>query len=109
MMRHHVDPDHDNDSTARSRTRFVFWLNSTPVYLHSKKQGSCEASSFSSEFIVMACCCENLRDLRQKLRTMDILVDFPVRVFADGQYFLTNSIFLHSKLKKKSLVLPSIL
>jgi hypothetical protein len=46
-----VDADHASDTvTRRSRTGFFVYLNCAPVYWLSKKQTSCESSSFGSEF-----------------------------------------------------------
>ena len=68
-----VDADHAADTvTRRSRTGFFVYLNSAPVYWMSKKQTSCESSSFGSEFVAMKQCCEYLRGLRYKLRMMGI-------------------------------------
>ena len=54
MMRGFLDSNHAGDSiTCLSRTRFIVFLNNTPVFVHSKKQESCEISSFSYDFIAM--------------------------------------------------------
>ena len=59
-----VDADHAADTvTRRSRTGFLVFLNSAPVYWLSKKQASVESSSFSSEFCAMKHCCEYVRCL----------------------------------------------
>ena len=42
--------------TRRSRTGFIIFLNSSPIYWYSKKQGSCEVSTFGSEFVAMKQC-----------------------------------------------------
>ena len=102
-MRAFVDSDHAGDSvTRRSRTGFIVFLNSAPIFVYSKKQGSCETSSFGSEFIAMKTCCEYLRGLRYKLRMMGIPVEAPAYVFGDNQSVLSNSTKPHSVLKKKS-------
>ena len=68
VMRAKVDADHAADTvTRRSRTGFLVYLNSGPVYWWSKKQTGVELSSFGSEFIVMKQCCEYIRGLRYKL------------------------------------------
>ena len=60
-VRAKVDADHGGDTvTRRSRTGFIVYLNSAPVYWLSKKQTSVETSSFGSEFIAMKQCCEYL-------------------------------------------------
>ena len=54
IMRAYVDSDHAGDSTnSWSRTAFTVYLNSSPIYYHSKKQTSVEPSSFGSEFIAL--------------------------------------------------------
>ena len=78
------------------------FLNSDPVFVYSKKKGSYEMSIFSSEFIVMTSCCEQLRGLRHECRMFGIPVKHPSYVFGDNQSILSNSSKPHSFLKKKS-------
>ena len=53
-MRVFVDADHAGDLiTRRSRTGFIVFLNGAPIYWSSKKQTSCETSTFGSEFVAM--------------------------------------------------------
>ena len=102
-MRAYVDSDHAGDSiTRRSRTGFMIFLNNSPIYWTSKKQGSIETSSFGSEFIAMKACCEYIRGLRYKLRMMGIPCDFPAYIYGDNQSVLVNSSKPFSVLKKKS-------
>ena len=98
-----VDSDHAGDKiTRRSRTGFIVYLNSSPIFWYSKKQTSIETSSFGSEFLAMKQCCEYVRGLRYKLRMMGIPVDQPSYIFGDNQSVLSNTTFPHSVLKKKS-------
>ena len=103
-MRAFVDSDHAGDTiTRRSRTGFIIFLNSAPIFWYSKKQGSgIETSSFGAEFMAMKQCCEYIRGLRYKLRMMGIPVDLPTYVFGDNQSVLANTSHPHSNLKKKS-------
>ena len=49
-----MDSDHAGDLVSRlSRTSFIVFLESTPIFVYSKKQGSFETSSFGSEFVAM--------------------------------------------------------
>ena len=80
--------------TRRSRTGFIVYINSAPIYYMSKKQGLCEKSTFGSEFVAMKQCCEYLRGLRYKLRMMDIPVT--------NSNVLQNSLVPDLTLKKKS-------
>ena len=102
-MRAFVDSDHAGDKvTYRSRTGFMIFLNSSPIYWFSKKQTSVETSTFGSEFIAMKQGCEYIRGLRYKLRMMGIPVDQPTYVFGDNKSVLANTSMPHSVLKKKS-------
>ena len=98
-----VDSDHAGDEiTRRSRTGFIVFLNNSPIYWFSKKQGGIETSTFGSEFIAMKQCCEYLRGLRFKLRMMGIVVDGPSFVYGDNKSVLTNASVPESVLRKKS-------
>lgn len=72
-MRIFVDSDHAAETvTRRSRTRFLCFLNQAPINWVSKKQGSCETSTFSSKFVVMKNATEYAIALQCKLRMMGI-------------------------------------
>ena len=99
-MRIFVDSDHAGDLvTRRSRTGFVVFLNCAPIYWSSKKQTSCETSTFGSEFVAMKQATEYAR---YKLRMMGITVDEPTFVYGDNQSVLANTTSPASTLKKKS-------
>jgi hypothetical protein len=67
-----VDADHAPDTvTRRSRTGSFVYLNCAPVYWLSKKQTSCESSSFGSEFCAMKQCCEYLRSVANTCEAFD--------------------------------------
>ena len=103
VIRAHVDADHAGDSiTRRSRTGFLKYLNSAPVYWLSKKQSSVETSSFGSEFCATKQCTEYIRGLRYKIRMMGIPCTDPSFIFHDNQSVLTNTTAPASTLKKKS-------
>jgi hypothetical protein len=98
-----VDADHAGDLLTRcSRTGFIVFLNGAPIYWTSKKQPSCETSTFGSEFVAMKQATEYIRGLRYKLRMMGITVDEPAFVFGDNQSVLANTTAPGSTLKKKS-------
>jgi len=102
-MRVYVDSDHAGDMlTRRSRTGYVVLLNGAPIYWNSKKQTSCETSTFGSEVVAMKQATEYVRGLRFKLRMMGIPVDEPAFVFGDNQSVLANTTAPASTLKKKS-------
>ena len=102
VIRAKVDANHASDSvTRRSRTGFLVYINSALVYWFSKKQNSCESSTFGSEFTAMKQCCEYLRGLKYKLRMMGIPCEGPAFIQADNQSVLANTTIPDSKLKKK--------
>ena len=102
-MRAKVDADHAGDTvTRRSRTGFLVYLNSALIFWFSKKQTSCESSTFGSEFTAMKQCCEYLRGLRYKLRMMGIPCEGPAYILGDNQSVLCNTTIPDSTLKKKS-------
>ena len=101
-MRVFVDSDHAGDQvTRRSRTGFIVYLNSAPIYWSSKKQGSCETSTYGSEMLAMKHATEYVRGLRYKLRMMGIPVDEHAFVFGDNQSVLANTTNPGSTIKKK--------
>lgn len=102
-MRTYVDSDHAGDKvTRRSRSGFLVFLNAAPIYWTSKKQTSCETSTFGSEFVAMKQASEYVRGLRYKLRMMGIPVEEPTYIFGDNQSVLANTSAPESTLKKKS-------
>ena len=78
------------------------YLNNSLIYWHSKKQLSCESSTFGAEFIAMKQLCEYLRGLRYKLRMMGITCYGPAYIQGDNQSVLANASIPDSVLKKKS-------
>jgi hypothetical protein len=103
VIRAKVDADHGADTTTRrSRTGFLVFLNSAPIYWMSEKQVSVESSSFGSKFCTMKNCCEYLRDMRYKLQMLGIPCDRPVYIQGDNQSVLYNTTIPDSTLKKKS-------
>ena len=103
VIRAYVDADHaGNLITRRSRTGFIIFLNNAPIYWLSKRQTGIETSSFGSEFMAMKHCCEYLRGLRHKLRSMGIPVETPCFIYGDNKSVLVNGSKPDSVLQKKS-------
>ena len=101
-MRVYVDCDLGGELvTRRSRTGFAVFLNNAPIYWMSKKQGSCEVSTFGSEFTAMKQAVEYVRGLRYKLRMLGIPCEEPSFVYGDNKSVLANTSVPASTLKKK--------
>ena len=102
-MRVYKDADHTGDCiTRRSRTGFCVFLQCAPIYWMSKKQGSCETSTYGSELVSMKQATEYVQGLKYKMRMMGIRVDEPAFAFGDNQSVLANTSNPTSTLKKKS-------
>ena len=81
-----VDADYTSYTvTGISRSGFLVYLNNSLVYWHSKKQLSCESSTFGAEFIAMKQLCEYLRGIRYKPRMMGIPCNGPAYIQGDNQ------------------------
>ena len=89
-------------TTRRSRTGFIIFLISAPIYWFLKRQTSVETNSFGSEFIAMKQCCEYVRGMRYKLCVIGITIDFPNYILGDNQSVLCNTSKPHLILKYKS-------
>ena len=102
-MRVFVDSDHAGETlTRRSRAGFIVFLNGAPIYWLSKKQTSCETSTFGSKFVAMKQATEYVQGLRYKLRMLGIQCQEPTFVHGDNQSVLANTTAPDSTLKKKS-------
>ena len=76
-IRAFVDSDHaGNDLTRHSRTGFLVFLNSAPMFWSTKKQTSVQTSTYSFEFFAMKEHCECLRGLRHKSSMMGMPCEF---------------------------------
>ena len=102
VIRGYVDADHAGDKvTRRSRTGFIIFVNSAPIYWLSKKQAGVETSTFGSEFLAMKHCCEYLKGLRYKIRMMGIPLKHCCYIYGDNKSVLYNTTLPDSTLKKK--------
>ena len=88
---------------CRSRTGFVVFLSSAPIYWLIKKQTSTETSTFGSTFCAMKQATEYICGLQYKLRMMGIAVEEPTYIYGDNQSVSANTTNPESTLKKKSI------
>ena len=87
--------------TRRSRTGFAVFINGAPIYWMSKKQSSCEVSTYGSELTAMKQSVEYVCGIRYKLRMIGILCEYLVFVYGDNKSVLANTSMLGSTLNKK--------
>ena len=103
-----VDASHGaNKVTRRSHTGFILFVNRSPIKWISRRQQAVETSAFSSEFIAMKQCVEDIEHLRFKLRMFGIPLsyddgpDLPTYVFCDNEGLVKNATLVESSLNKK--------
>jgi hypothetical protein len=79
------------------------FLNGSSIYWSSKKQTSCETSTFGSEFVAMKQATKNICGLRYKLMMMDITVDEPAFVFGEISIGQHNCTWIYVKKKSNAI------
>ncbi len=103
MLTVYVNKDHTVEYvTQYSRTCFLVFLNSAPIYWFSYKQNSAETSTFGAEFCVMKLTIEYVQGLRYKLRMPGMQCKEPAFVYGNNQSLLANTIVPDLYMKKKS-------
>ena len=89
-----VDASHAaNRVTRRSHSGHILFVNRAPVEWHSERQNTVETSAFSSEFIAMKHCIEDIECLRFKLRMFGIPLDKykpETRILCDTNKYCRN-------------------
>lgn len=100
-----VDASHGaNRKTRRSHSGHIIFVNRAPVKWFSKRQQTVETSAFSSEFIALKHCIEEIGHIRFKLRSFGIPIDeerSATCVLCDNKATVTNTSNVESKLNKK--------
>ena len=79
-------------------------MNSAPVKWLSRRQQTVETSAFSSEFIALKQCIEDVEHLRFKLRMFGIPIHDdgePTHILCDNNSVVTNNSNVESSLNKK--------
>ena len=101
-----VDSDHAHDKvTRRSMTGILILLGRTPVYYHSKRQGSVETSTYSAEFMAMRTAVEELISIRYMLRCLGVTVTRASYLFGDNMGVIQSATIKDSLLKKKCVAI----
>jgi hypothetical protein len=97
-----VDADHaGNKITRRSHTGIVILLNNAPVIVFSKRQNTCESSTYGSELVAMRIARDQISALRIKLKCFGIPIDGPTNLFCDNNAVVKNVSLPESTLSKK--------
>jgi hypothetical protein len=105
MMSCFEDADHAGcRDTRRSHTGIIIMINRAPIMWFSKRQSTCEASTFGSELVAARIATEMVKGLRLKLRMMGVEILGPTAMFCDNASVVTQSTRPESALKKKHCV-----
>ena len=100
-----VDSSHGaNRVTRKSHSGHILFVNRAPVKWYSKRQPTVETSAFSSEFLAMKYCIEDIEYLRFKLRMFGIPIsedNHPTYILCDNERVVKNSSLVESTLNKK--------
>jgi PAS domain-containing protein len=100
-----VDASHGaNKVTRRSHSGHILFVNRAPVKWYSKRQQTVETSAFSSEFIALKHCIEDVEHLRFKLRMFGIPLDpnqSETSILCDNESMARNTSNVESSLNKK--------
>ena len=95
VMSAFVDASHrPKKSTRRSHSGYILFVNISPVKWMRKRQQTLETSAFSSEFIALKQCIEDVEYLRFKLRMFGIPIseDQPATVILrDNESVVKNT------------------
>ena len=67
----------------------------------SKKQNTCESSTFGSEFVAMRVATERIKALRYKLRMFGIPIDGPTNILGDNESVVNSASKVEARLNKK--------
>lgn len=97
-----VDSDHaGNKVTRRSHSGIFILLNNAPVVVFSKRQNTCESSTYGSELVAMRIARDLISGLRIKLKCFGIPISGPANVFCDNNAVVKNTSHPESVLNKK--------
>ena len=100
-----VDSSHGaNKVTRRSHSGHILFVNRAPVKWVSRRQQTVETNAFSSEFIALKQCIEDVEHLRFKLRMFGVPIydnGEPTHILCDNDSVVNNTSKVESSLNKK--------
>jgi hypothetical protein len=97
-----VDSDHaGNKVTRRLHTGIIIFINNSPIQVFSKKQNTCESSTYGSKLVAMHIACDMVSALRIKLKCFSFPLQGPSNIFEDNNFVVMNVSIPESTLSKK--------
>jgi hypothetical protein len=92
---------HCLNTTGRSVTRILHFLNGTPVDWYSKKMATVETATCGAKFVAARTCIEQLVDLRNTQRYMGVPLREKSYMFGDNESVVNSSTTPHAILHKR--------
>ena len=97
-----VDSDHTgNKVTRRLHTGIIIFINNAPIQIFSKKQNTCESSTYGSELVAMRIAPDMVSALHIKLKCFGIPLRGPSNVLGDNNSVVKNLSIPESTSSKK--------
>lgn len=99
-----VDADHaGNKVTRRSHTGIFILVNNTPITVYSKRQNTCESSTYGSELVAMRLARDLISALCIKLKCFGVPIDGSTNVFCDMPPLLITSAYLNQCCQRSTM------
>ncbi len=87
--------------TGRAVTGILHLINGTPIDWYTKRQGTVETATYSSEFVAARVATEQIIDIRNTLRYLGVPVRGVTYMFGDNKSVVTSSTVPHSLMGKR--------
>ena len=91
--------------TGRSVTAVLHLFNLTLGDWYSKRQATVENATYGSEFVAAKTATEQIVDLRQTLRYLQVPIKSKAYLFGDNKSVVTSSMVPHSLISKRCNIL----
>jgi hypothetical protein len=85
-------------ATGRSVTGILHLANKTPIEWYFKKQATVEIATYGSEFVAARICVEQIIDVSNTLRKLDVSIRDKSFMFGDNKSVVNSSMQLNAKL-----------
>jgi hypothetical protein len=97
-----VDANHaTNQVSRRSHTGIIIFISKAPTISFSKRQNTCESSTYGSELVAMRIVLDLMSALQIKLKSFGIPIQGPVNTYGDNASVVKNTTIPESTLNKK--------
>ena len=88
-------------NTRRSHTGIIIFLNRAPTISFSKRQNTCESSTYGSELVAMRIAQDLISAMQIRLKSFGIPIQGPANTYGDNASVVKNATIPESTLNKK--------